>query len=256
MPRPQRRKARLLSTRRGRTAVERFDPERGAARPAHRDEREIRERIRDIARRMPDPERIVGAGVKHDAILLPNIMTLWHEDPKYRDTLSRPARLKLRARGPCLAQLIRRVWPRGDVRLIARALVRSGAVRRRGAWYEPNGRFVSFREAPPAALAHTLMSVRGLLRTIEHNLATRDAHDALLERHAINSHIPVAALPTVHRYFKREVANLLGRADAYLKRWEVPPGSEPTVLVGLATFAYEDSNTPGAAATTRRRNSR
>lgn len=186
------------------------------------------------------PRKSDGMDMQWDTTLLPTIMTLWHEDPLYRDASHRPSRLKLRARGPCLAQLIRRASGHGDVRLIANSLVRSGAVERRGPWYTPAGRFVSFKDQPPAALAHTLMSTRALLGTIEHNLHTRDPREALLERLAFNSHIPVSALPTVHRYMKREGDNLLSRIDAYLRRWEVPAGSEPTVLVGFAAFAFED----------------
>jgi len=212
--------------------------------------------VAQIAGGLPDPELLLGAGVQQDAILIPNVMTLWHEDPRYRDASSRPLRLKLRARGPCLAQLIRRAWPRGDINLIARALVRSGAVERRGAWYEPAGRFVSFRSEPPAVLAHALLSIRGLLRTVERNLGSRNSHEALVERRAFNSHIPVSALPTIHRFLKREAGNLLARVDAYFRRYEVPAGSEPTVLVGFATFAFEDSSNLGTAAPPRGRRRR
>src|SRR5487761_1562846 len=241
MVRPRRRKARVAGSRRGRAATRKSFHRAEAV--SARDTRHalIRKRLAQIARRVPAPERLLGAGVKQDAILLPNVMTLWHEDPRYRDAASRPMRLKLNARGRSLAQLIRRAWPQGDVRLIARALVRSGAVKRRGPWYEPTGRFVSLRGEPPAALAHALLSARGLLRTPEPNLASPH-RDPLLERQATNSHIPVSALPMIHRYVKREAGNLLARFDAYLRRFEVPAGSEPTVLFGLAAFAFEDSS--------------
>lgn len=214
-------------------------PARLVAHQSHR-QHSNRGRPQSSTRNTPGPKRVDAADIQSDTTVLPTIMTLWHEDPKYRDASHRPSRLRLRARGPCLARLIRRASGRGDVHVIALALVRSGAVQRRGVWYEPAGRFVSFKDQPRAALAHTLMSARALFWTIEHNLHTHDARDALLERLAFNSHIPVSALPTVHRYLKRQGDNLLARVDAYFKRWEVPAGSEPTVCVGLATFAFED----------------
>lgn len=195
---------------------------------------------RDRTRKALGYAHIDAGDIQWDTIVLPTVMTLWHEDPRYRDASHQPLRLKLRARGPCLTRLIRRASRHGDVRLIAAALIRSGAVQQRGPWYTPAGRFVSFKDQPPAALAHTLMSARALLGAIEHNLHTPDPREAWLERFAFNSHIPVSALPTVHRYMKREGDNLLARIDAYLKRWEVPAGSEPTVLVGFAAFAFED----------------
>lgn len=237
MSRPTRRQASAEAPQGGRP------PSRLSARtppPAGRRQDSSRSRLQSSTRKAPEPERVDASDIQWDTTLLPTIMTLWHDDPRYRDVSHRPSRLKLRARGPCLAQLIRRASGRGDVRVIALALIRAGAVLRRGAWYEPAGRFVSFKDQPRAALAHTLMSARALFGTIEHNLHTRDARDALLERAAFNSHIPVSALPTVHRYLKRQGDNLLARVDAYFKRWEVPAGSEPTVCVGLAAFAFED----------------
>ena len=213
---------------------------RSAARQGHRIDPIRKQQLQDRARKGLGPAHIEAADMQWDTIVLPTVMTLWHEDPQYRDASHQPLRLKLHGRGPCLAQLIRRVSEHGDVRLIASALVRFGAVEQRGPWYAPAGRFVSFKDQPPAALAHTLMSARALLGTIEHNLHTRDPREAWLERFAFNSHIPVSALPTVHRYMKREGDNLLARIDAYLKRWEVPADSEPTVLVGFAAFAFEE----------------
>lgn len=240
MSRPTRRKASVERPQAGRS------PTRLSARPGrpvaprgHRYD-SIDRRLQKSTRKTSGPKRVDAVDIRWDTTLLPTIMTLWHEDPKYRDASHRPSRLRLRARGPCLAQLIRRASGGSDVRLIARALIQSGAVQRRGPWYEPTARFVSFKDQPGAALAHTLMSARALLGTIEHNLHTRDPREALLERVAFNSHIPVSALPTVHRYLKRQGDNLLARIDAYLKRWEGSAGSEPTVLVGFAAFAFED----------------
>ena len=240
MPRPTRRNASVAPKQGGRPATRApVRADQPAAALGNRYD-SLRKRPKGGPHKTHGPELIDGADFQWDTTLLPTIMTLWHEDPRYRDASHRPSRLKLHSRGPCLAQLIRRASRRADVRLTASALVQSGAVERSGPWYTPAGRFVSFKDQPPAALAHTLMSVRTLLGTIEHNLHTRDPREARLERLAFNSHIPLSALPTVHRYMKREGDNLLARIDAYLKRWEVPAGSEPTVLVGFAAFAFED----------------
>ena len=240
MSRSTRRKASVEPSQGGRSATQvSARPVRPVA-PGGRRHDSIRKRLQGSARKTLGPRRIDAVDIHWDTTLLASIMTLWHEDPRYRDASLQPSRLKLRVRGPCLAQLIRRASGRGDVRLIARALVQYGAVRRRGPWYEPAGRFVSFKDQPRAALAHTLISARALMGTIEHNLRARDPRETLLERVAFNSHIPISALPTVHRYLKRQGDNLLARIDAYLKRWDGPAGSEPTVRVGLAAFAFED----------------
>lgn len=240
MSRLTRRQASVDAPRGGRTVTRLSARPARPAVPQGRRHDPIRSRLQGSTPKAPRPKHVEARDIQWDTTVLPTIMTLWHEDPKYRDASHRPSRLKLRARGPCLAQLIRRASGRANVRIIALALIQSGAVQRRGVWYEPAGRFVSFKDQPRAALSHTLTSARALFGTIEHNLHARDARDALLERVAFNSHIPVSALPTVHRYLKRQGDNLLARVDAYFKRWEAPAGSEPTVCVGLAAFAFED----------------
>src|SRR6185437_15836434 len=153
MSRPTRRQASVEAPQGGRSATRgAVRPGRPAAPRGHRHD-STRKRLQS-SRKVPGPKRVDAADLQWDTTLLPTIMTLWHEDPKYRDASHRPSRLKLRARGPCLAQLIRRASRRGDVRVIALALVQSGVVQRRGPWYEPAGRFVSFKDQPLAALAH------------------------------------------------------------------------------------------------------
>src|SRR4051812_20799344 len=59
---------------------------------------------------------------------LPHVLTEWHSDPKYLGDDDEPRALKLHARGPSLARLIRRVLPDDDVVRAAEALVRWKAV--------------------------------------------------------------------------------------------------------------------------------
>jgi hypothetical protein len=177
----------------------------------------------------------------------PHVTTHWLGDPAYRDKHGTPRRLRLRGAGPSLAKLILRVMPKGSVDQIAAFLVQSGAVRKVGTHYELESRFVPFRADLGTAFAYTVVNVQRYLNTVTHNLACTDPEDTYVERSAINRHIPVWAAPKIHRYLKRQLGNLISRADAYLQRWEVEPGSEPTLELGINAFASEqrEADAPG-----------
>jgi hypothetical protein len=170
----------------------------------------------------------------------PHVATLWLGDPAYRDPnqLFLPRRLRLRGSGPSLSKLIRRVWPTGDVAQIAEFLIQSGSVRRDGAYYELESRFIPFRADAATALSHTLKTVRSYVDTVAHNMACASQEDTWVERSATNRHIPSRAAPLIRRYVRRQVAALTARVDQYLRRLEVEPGSEDTVEIGVNAFAH------------------
>jgi hypothetical protein len=170
----------------------------------------------------------------------PHVVTHWLGDPQYRapGQMLLPRRIRLRGSGPSLSKLIRRVWPTGDIDEIAAFLVQSGSVRRVGPYFELENRFIPFRADSAAALSHTVKTVRSYVDTVAYNMACTTPQDTWVERSATNRHIPSRATPTVRRFLRRQVAMLTSRVDAYLRRWEVEPGSEPTVEIGVNAFAH------------------
>jgi hypothetical protein len=182
------------------------------------------------------PTRFVVARDVYSQI--PHVATLWLGDSQYRDPNGRPRRLRLRGAAPSLSTLIRRVWPAGEVDQIAAFLVQSGSVRRAGPYYELESRFVPFRADAATALSHTLKTVRNYTDTVAHNMACDGQEETWVERSATNRHIPARATPLIRRYLGRQVAALMARVDQYLRRWEVNPGSEDTVEIGVNAFAH------------------
>jgi len=184
----------------------------------------------------------------------PDVATRWLGDREFltEGPLGQPRRLRLRGSGPSLTKLIRLVVPDGDVGEIVAFLVESGAVRKVGEYFELKSRFVPFRTDAAAALFHTVDRVRGLVDTIGHNMACSDADSTWAERSATNRHIPERAAPVIHRYLRRRVEALMSGVDAYLRRWEVEPGSEPTMEISLSAAAHQSHSagqvgaTPGA----------
>jgi hypothetical protein len=131
---------------------------------------------------------------------------------------------------------------------IATFLVRSGAVRKSGQFYTLENRFVPFSADLGAAFTYTAENIQRYLGTVMHNLSCSKPRDKRIERRSLNRYIPVRAAPKIHRYFRRQLGNLISRVDAYLQRQETKPGSEPTVEIGLNIFAFEQSTTPAEVA--------
>ncbi len=105
----------------------------------------------------------------------PHVVTHWLGDPEYRmpGPVGEPRRLRLWGQGPTLSKLIRRVWPLpnvADVSRMAEFLVRSGAVRKVGQYFELQSRFVPFRADAATALSHTISTVQRFMATVAHNM--------------------------------------------------------------------------------------
>jgi hypothetical protein len=200
--------------------------------------KELARTFRQICRTLEEPPHPFDPDAIPYLVGLSHIVAHWYSDPGYRDRRGEPLRVSLRGSGPCLANLIRRVFPRQDIEAVANALVRAGALQRRGRWYVPADRYVALTQ--DVSSVHGLASIVGMLRTVQHNISCADKQCRLLERAAGNLYIPVRALPEIHRRLKRDMTALLWKLDGYLRSWEVEPGSEPTTRIGIGAYAYED----------------
>jgi len=211
--------------------------------------KELVRTFRQICRALDEPPRPFDPGAIAYVVGLSHVVAHWYSDPAFRDRGGQPSRLPLRSRGPCLATLIHRVFPRQDVKAVAGSLERAGAVKRHGRLYAPTNRYVSLTQDLSSVHIHALTSLVGMLRTVQHNISCADdPHARLLERRATSPYIPIRALPEVHRRIKRDMTALLWKLDGYLRSWEVKPGSEPTTHIGVGAYAYEDPIITGVAA--------
>lgn len=212
--------------------------------------KELMQTFRQICRRLDEPSRPFDPGAIAYVVGLGHVVGHWYSDPAFRDALGQPLRLPLKGRGPCLTDLIRRVFPRQDVKAVARSLARAGALTRQGHFYSPTGRYVLLTRDVSSVHIHALTSLVGMLRTVEHNISYPDDEAArLLERRAASLHVPIRALPEIHRRIKRDMTALLWKLERYLTSWEVKPGSEPTTHVGVGAYVHEDPIVTGAGGT-------
>ena len=202
--------------------------------------KQLLEEFREICGAIPEPSRVFDPRCVPYVEGLPHILAHWFTDPAYVDTQGKPIALRLRSRGPCLAALIHHVLPNHESDYVADSLLKTGAVRRRAGLYTPVDRYIPFVNHSPIAQMHGLASLARLLGTLQHNAASQEESARLFERSVKNPHIPISALPVIHRRIKRDVDALLWKLDGYLRRREVKPGSEPTTSVGVSAYAFED----------------
>jgi hypothetical protein len=214
--------------------------------------KELRRIFGDISRTLEEPTRPFDPRSIPYVTGLSHIIAHWYSDPAYRGGDGQPLKIPLRGRGPCLADLIRRLFPGQDAAVVARSLVRINAIQRRGRLYFPTDRCVAFTRDLSSVHVHGLMSLAGILRTVQHNISSGDPKATLLERSAVNPRVPVRALPEIHRRIKREITAVLWKLDGYLRSWEVEPGTEATTRLGVGAYAFEDPIVTGLTAAARK----
>lgn len=179
---------------------------------------------------------------------LPHVITHWHADSQYLDARGAPLALPLSGRGPSVSSLIRRVLPDAKVEDVIQSLIDLKGIRRRGRLYAPTGQYLSYHQQRVSALAHGLTALLGMLRTLEHNVASR-REATLFEKTAINPRFPLAELSSFHRRFKSLAGDFIWSIDGDMRRREEKHTSGRRTRLGVGIFAFED---PGFAGMRRR----
>lgn len=208
-----------------------------------------------ICRRLKEPKRPWDPSTIEFIWHLPHVMAHWHADPQYLDSRGAPVALPLRGPGPSMTSLIERTLPKGDPDAVIQALRQVRAIRRQGQLYRPTGRQLALQHQRVIGWLHGLTALRGLLRTVEHNIAHPEGA-TLLERAAINPRFPVRYLPEMHQRFKDRAATFLWQFDSEMRKRESPSERTDVVRLGIGIFAFEDPLITGRSASASRRGAR
>jgi hypothetical protein len=147
--------------------------------------------------------------------------------------------LRLFSRGPSLAKLIRGVLPKDDVLTVARALLRSGTIARRGGWYFLISPVTYFTDDTEAAL-HSLAVTHAVATTVSRNMRTSHSEQKLLERAAMNFFVPRRSVSKLRQRIKRDLGHIADLADGFFVEEEDSASSEPLAMVGLLIAAFDD----------------
>lgn len=170
---------------------------------------------------------------------LPHVITYWHSESQYLDARGAPLPLPMGGRGPTLRSLVRRVLPAANADDVIRSLIELKGIRRRDQRYLPTRQYLTYNQQRLSALAHGLTALRGMLRTVEHNIASSRSA-TLFERAAINPSFPVVELGSFHRRLKEVAGDFIWAIDGDMRRREEKHTGGRRTRLGVGLFAFEE----------------
>jgi hypothetical protein len=199
----------------------------------------LQREFNEICRHLNEPDERWDSARLNYVSDLPHVITHWHADAQYLDAKGAPLPLPLQGRGPNLSSLVRRVLPAANADEVIRSLIDLKGIRRRGRLYTPAGQYLTYNQQRVSALAHGLTALLGMLRTVEHNIASPRAK-TLFERAAINPSFPVTDLPSFHRRFKSIAGDFIWAIDGDMRRREERRQGGRRTRLGVGIFAFEE----------------
>ncbi len=194
----------------------------------------------DLASRVTkiDPKfRLAHRFYSHTAAI-GELLTEWHQNPKYLDESGTPVPVKLRGRGKTFYGLSRDSIPTLQPATLLAELKRVGAV----SIDKKQLVHVRMRSLPvyndnQLAVQHTLMSLHSFIRTLRHNLNSDPLNnDQLFHRVAWNGAFDRKLIPFLKIKLKRQGQDFLESFDNWMMRKSKARGSnartEP-VFIGI-----------------------
>jgi hypothetical protein len=163
---------------------------------------------------------------------LPHVVARWYSDTRYLEN-GRPRALPFRARGPCVAEINVAVFPNEDPRVVLKALVKTGALIRRGRLYHPASRGVVFSADSDSRRAYTLVPWYGFVRAVRANLGKSGSN---VVRASINTRYPMSEIQTFKKRSSERTDEFLHPFDDWLINRETQ--DEATALVVQCAFSF------------------
>ena len=148
------------------------------------------------------------------------LLTAWHQDPRYLDSFGNPIAISMHAGGTSFRRLALKTVPNISPETLLSELERIGAVTR-----DAKGRIrVHMRSLPVyedrhLAAQHTLTSLDTFIRTLRHNLGSSASNsDQLFHRVAWNGEFDAREIPALKIRIKRHGQNFLESCDNWMSR--------------------------------------
>jgi hypothetical protein len=148
------------------------------------------------------------------------LLTTWHQNPAYIDTLGNPLPIKLHGPRPSFRHLARQAQIELDESYLVAELERLGAVSiDRRNLISVHMRSFPVYEDKRLAVEHTLATLNGFIKTLRHNLISAPANsDQLFHRIACNRDFDNREIPALKIKVKRNGQSFLESFDNWLTR--------------------------------------
>ena len=172
--------------------------------------------------------------------MLPDVLAEWRENPLYI-WKGKPRNLLMRGPVPSMTSLINSVLPDHEPRAIVRSLIRMGAIRRRGRFYECISGNVVFNG--DEARWRALLVLHAVTRTINQNLSGKST---ALEQSAISARISQRDILPVREFIRRGGLPLLHGVDGEMRRRaRHVRRNEPRTWAGVGMYVIDFPIAPG-----------
>jgi hypothetical protein len=169
------------------------------------------------------------------------LLSVWHQDPKYLDNSGNPLPIKTRETGRSFSNLAKTV-PGMSARALLRELELAGAVKiDNDQLVHVRMRSLSVYEDKRLAIQHTLTSLISFIRTLRHNLDSAPSNsDQLFHRVAWNGDFASRLIPTLKIRVKRQGQAFLEAFDNWMMRQTKAPsyrrksrGKRSQIFIGV-----------------------
>jgi hypothetical protein len=169
------------------------------------------------------------------------LLSVWHQDPKYLDNSGNPLPIKMRGTGRSFSSLARAV-PTISAPALLRELERAGAVTiDKDQHVHVRMRSLSVYEDNRLAIQHTLTSLISFIRTLRHNLDSDPSNsDQLFHRVAWNGDFASDLIPALKIKIKRQGQTFLEGFDNWMMRQtkvrtakRKPRGKRSPIFIGV-----------------------
>ncbi len=173
-----------------------------------------------IVRKVKDVDIPATRTVRHYPHLstIGDLLTLWHQDPRYLDQAGDPVAIRMQGVHRSFRDLAERTAPSISAKQLLSELEKLGAVN-----IASNGAIRATMRTLPVyqdeqfAIAHTLNSLRGFIRTLSHNLNSGPSNaDQLFHRIAWNGEMDLGEIPRLKIWLKRHGQSLLESTDNWM----------------------------------------
>lgn len=167
-----------------------------------------------------DPATLASRKLYPYASAIGELLTEWHQNPKYLDTLGSPKPIRMRGSHGSFRQLADKTVPNMDPKSLLSELTQIGAVSVDKAGYiRVNMRSLSVYQDKHLAIQHTLVSLDSFIRTLRHNLNSAVSNsDQLFHRVAWNGDLDAREIPMLKIRVKRRGQSFLESCDNWMTR--------------------------------------
>jgi hypothetical protein len=152
------------------------------------------------------------------------MFTHWHQYPAYLDEKGNPAQIKFGGKQPSFRSLAKLKVPTIDATFLLSELERLGAISiDENKLISVHMRSFPMYEDKRLAVQHTLTILNGFIKTLRHNLDSRNLNsDQLFHRIAANNNFDSREIPALKVRVKRQGQSFLESVDDWLTRKELP----------------------------------